>query len=103
MFMLALGLALLPSPALAEGVNPNLPPEEELELYALEGTLDERIALEESFLEEPSPMLLELMGEGDGVASEFERRGTMPRTGTARMLALRPARPQGRRGQPPLI
>ena len=88
-FVLAGGLASAPAHALALDGNPNLPSEEELELFAVEGTLDERIAYQESFEQTADPLLLELMSGSDGQASEFDTRGTMPKTGEARMLALR--------------
>ena len=87
--VLSLGLVATPVVARAEVENPNLPSEEELELYAAEGTLEERIAYEESLSQDPSPLLLELMDVDDGQASEFETRGTMPKVGSARMLAVR--------------
>ena len=88
-FVLAGGLVSAPVHALAQDGNPNLPSEEELELFAVEGTLDERIAYQESFERTTDPLLLELTSASDGQTSEFDTRGTMPKTGEARLLALR--------------
>ena len=88
--LVVLGAVLVPMPAYAEGID--LPTEEELLTYEADGTLEERIAYQESLDALPSGELLALM-EADGAQTEFDLRGTMPKTGTGRVFAVRVAFP----------
>ena len=81
----ALGLALVSVPAYAEEID--YPTDEELAVYEADGTLEERIAYQESLSVPPSNELLELM-EADGTKTQFDTQGTMPRTGSARIFGV---------------
>ena len=81
----ALGMVCDPSPAYAEGID--VPTEEQILAYIADGTLEERMAYQESLDVPPSDELLALM-EAGGAQTEFDIRGTMPKTGNARVFAV---------------
>ena len=89
---LALAMVFIAVPAYAESVD--LPSEEEILAYEEDGSLEERIAYQESLDDAPSDGLLRLMSAA-GAQNEFDTRGTMPRTGEARVVAVRVAFPAG--------